>query len=170
MLKKDQIESELQRMKEEIMRELAQRNERVQDEPSVSSLSSKLEHMAKDREETIRILRELAEQVNRLQKVVEENNDMKVQTILPTWGPQTEEPMSEIDVKIIRFIQASKEEMVYADQLKEFMNYKGRNAACARLGALCRKGWLRRYQLGHKVYYKVDAGKATNALIISPPQ
>ena len=37
-------------------------------------------------------------------------------------------------------------------------------------GKLREKGLLERFQLGHKVYYIYDAGKATNILIISPPQ
>ena len=60
--------------------------------------------------------------------------------------------------------------MVCADEVKTLMGYKGRNAACTRLNKLYKDGLLDRYQLGHKVYYKYDAGKTTNTLIISPPQ
>ena len=50
------------------------------------------------------------------------------------------------------------------------MSYKGRNAASARLNKLYRIGLLERFQLGHKVYYKFDAGKMASTLIVSPPQ
>ena len=57
-----------------------------------------------------------------------------------------------------------------SEDIQKRMNYKGRNAASARLNKLYKQGLLERYQLGHKVYYKYNAGKATNPLIISPPQ
>ncbi|HUY70199.1 MAG TPA: hypothetical protein VMV00_01365 [Candidatus Baltobacteraceae bacterium] len=77
-------------------------------------------------------------------------------------------PISGLDAKIIQFIQVKG--MVCADDIKSTMNYKGRNAASSRLNKLYKQGVLERYQLGHKVYYKYDAGKATNLLIVSPPQ
>ena len=79
----------------------------------------------------------------------------------------TELPISVHDAKIIEYIQVKG--MACADDIKLHMNYKGRNAACARLNSLYKRGVLQRYQLGHKVYYKFDAGKATNTLIIYPP-
>ncbi|HVC58599.1 MAG TPA: hypothetical protein VND15_03950 [Candidatus Acidoferrales bacterium] len=78
-------------------------------------------------------------------------------------------PISGLDARIIQFIQVSGK-MVCADDIKSNMNYKGRNAASSRLNKLYKQGVLERYQLGHKVYYKYDAGKATNLLIVSPPQ
>jgi len=60
--------------------------------------------------------------------------------------------------------------MACAEDIKREMNYRGRNAASARLNRLHKQGLLDRYQLGHKVYYKYDAGKTTNTLIVSPPQ
>jgi predicted transcriptional regulator of viral defense system len=79
-------------------------------------------------------------------------------------------PLSDIDAKIINFVQVQHNGMVCADEVREFMGYKGNNAACARLNKLYKDGLLDRFQLGHKVYYKFDAGKTTNTLIISPPQ
>ena len=58
--------------------------------------------------------------------------------------------------------------MACAEDIKNAMSYKGLNAASARLNNLFKRGILQRYQLGHKVYYKYDAGKTTNTLIISP--
>ena len=79
-----------------------------------------------------------------------------------------EVPLSLLDAKILDFVQTHT--MICADDLMKAMNYRGRNAACARLNRLYREGLLERYQLGHKVFYKFDAGKTTNTLIISPPQ
>jgi hypothetical protein len=78
--------------------------------------------------------------------------------------------VSGIDAGIIELIQRSPNNMVCADDVKDKLHYKGRNAACTRLNKLYKAGVLDRYQLGHKVYYKFDAGKATKLLILSPPQ
>jgi hypothetical protein len=61
------------------------------------------------------------------------------------------QPVSGLDAKIMQIIQISG--MACADDIK-----------------LHKLGLLERYQLGHKVYYKYDAGKTTNTLIVSPPQ
>ena len=78
------------------------------------------------------------------------------------------QPVSGLDAKIMQIIQISG--MACADDIRKQMSYKGRNAASARLNRLYKAGLLERYQLGHKVYYKYDAGKTTNTLIVSPPQ
>ncbi|MEM3841297.1 MAG: hypothetical protein QXN59_01210 [Candidatus Micrarchaeaceae archaeon] len=76
--------------------------------------------------------------------------------------------LSEIDTAIIQLIQVKG--MACADDIKSKFGYSGRNGASARLNNLYKLGILKRYQIGHKVYYKYDAGKATDTLIISPPQ
>jgi len=78
------------------------------------------------------------------------------------------QPVSGLDAKIMQIIQVSG--MACADDIKGQMSYRGRNAASARLNRLHKIGLLERYQLGHKVYYKYDAGKTANTLIVSPPQ
>ncbi len=78
-------------------------------------------------------------------------------------------PISELDKRIIQHIQIVG--MACAGDIKKHMNYKGANAASARLNKLYRQGIIERYQLGHKVFYKYDAGKTTKSiLIVSPPQ
>ncbi len=78
-----------------------------------------------------------------------------------------EMPVSELDKRILQFIQIH--DMACADDLKTAMKYKGRNAASAHLNRLHKAGLIERYQLGHKVYYKFDPGKAASTLIVSPP-
>ena len=75
-------------------------------------------------------------------------------------------PLSELDAKIIQILQMNG--MACADDIKRQMDYKGRNAASARLNKLFNMGVIQRHQLGRKVYYKFDTGKTTNMLIISP--
>ena len=84
--------------------------------------------------------------------------------------PQKELPISGIDAKLIQNIQLSGAGMACADDLKEKMNYRGRNAVSARLNKLHNMGILERYQIGKRVYYKYDAGKRTDILIVSPSQ
>ncbi len=76
-------------------------------------------------------------------------------------------PISDTDARILEHVQVKG--MACAEDIQRLMGYKGKNAACARLSSLLKRGVLYRYQLGHKVYYKYDAGKATTTLIISPP-
>ncbi len=78
--------------------------------------------------------------------------------------------ISALDKKILDFVQSSPHSMACADDVRALLGYKGRNAACTRLMKLAKMRLLERIQLGHKVYYKFDAGKATNTLIISPQQ
>lgn len=83
-------------------------------------------------------------------------------------APRLDElPISGLDARILEYIQVKG--MACADDVRQAMKYRARNAACARLSVLHKRGILQRYQLGHKVYYKYDAGKATNTLIVSPP-
>jgi len=168
-LEKDQIEEEILRLKEEI-RELAKRGSRIPDESSIEDIANYIKYLTEERERTNKVLVSLTEKITQLEKKMNETETYEAEQITGSFEPLIEVPFSDVDVKILNFIKASADEMIYADQLKEFMNYKGRNAACARLNALCKIGFLRKYQLGHKVYYKFDAGKATKALIISPPQ
>jgi len=84
--------------------------------------------------------------------------------------PTREIPLSEKDVQIVHLIQLAPDGMACADDIRQRMSYRGRNAASARLSRLCKLGVLIRYQLGHKVYYNYDAGKTTNTLIVTPPQ
>lgn len=75
--------------------------------------------------------------------------------------------LPDTDVKIIQLIQLSHSNIMCADEVQQKLGYKGKNAACSRLNKLYKLGVLERYQVGHKVYYKYDAGKA-NLFIISP--
>ena len=168
-LKKDQIEEELTEIREKI-KELSNRGGRVPDESSSPGVSAYIKYLVEERERTNKLLVSLTEKVSQLEHKI--NNEYEVidnQASTPA-GSQLEVHLSDVDVTIFDFIQISEKQMVCAEQVQKLMNYKGRNAACARLNAMCKIGLLRKDQMGHKVYYRFDAGKATKALIISPPQ
>ncbi len=160
----EQIEKELQSLKDE-MGQLAGRKETVTAESTVPSL---IKQMIDEREKTNRLLGEITAKIGKLEKDIDEIYEGESGPQVDYEAMSREVPLSNLDSRILDFIQSKG--MICADDLVEFMKYKGRNAACSRLNKLYRQGIVDRYQLGHKVFYKFDAGKATNTLIISPPQ
>lgn len=162
--KTEQLEKELQSLKGEIS-QLMGRKEATFSESNMPSL---IKYMIDEREKTNKILIEITAKMERMEKEIDELYDEDDASEYPEIMNNRELPLSDLDAKILNFVQARG--MVCADDLMKSMNYKGRNAACSRLKKLELQGLLVRHQLGHKVYYKFDAGKATNTLIISPPQ
>jgi superfamily II RNA helicase len=168
-LRKDQIEDELTEIKERI-KALSERGERVPDESSSPGIVDYTK-LVEERERTNKLLVGLIDKVAQLERKINSEYEVSAGQSQAANGGRIEEiRLSSVDAKIVNFIETSEREMVCADQIKELMHYRGRNAACARLNAMCKAGLLRKDQLGHKVYYRFDAGKATKALIISPPQ
>jgi predicted nuclease with TOPRIM domain len=154
---KKEIKEELERLKKEISRLNSGDNAYPDDAQEL------IKYMVAERERTNRMLASIAEKIKELSERLDGLDEGAVKLEKPK-----EVPLSYTDAKIIEFVQTKG--MACADDVKEFMHYKGRNAACARLNRLHMLGLLDRYQLGHKVYYKYDAGKAINTLIVSPPQ
>jgi predicted HTH transcriptional regulator len=62
--------------------------------------------------------------------------------------------ISEIDEKIIELIK--KMGKVTAEEIKNAFNYKGKNAASARLNNLCKIGLLKKVHGGKKVYFMLN--------------
>ncbi len=135
--------------------------EKVSAEETSTGLLQLLRFIMDENRKRDNLIRELSDKIDQLYYPEEEAHA----AVEP---PQRGEvPLSELDARIIQFIQVK--DMACADDIKSLMNYRGRNAASSRLNGLFKRGILQRYQLGHKVYYKFDAGKATNLLIVSPP-
>ncbi len=130
-----------------------------------AAFSSLLKYMTDERERTNRLLTSITSKISKLE---EELHSTSYEPAPQYIADRRQVPVSGLDAKILTFIQSK--DMVCADQVRVAMNYKGRNAACSRLNKLYKQGIIERFQLGHKVYYKYDAGKATDILIISPPQ
>ena len=165
--KTEQLEKELRNLKDEI-EQLSSRKSKMPEDNVVSSL---MKQLVEERERSNRLLESITEKITRLEKEIDGREEREVE------GSEIQEfdtinnrevPLSDLDSRILNFVQSR--DMICADDLVKFMKYRGRNAACARLNKLHRQGILDRYQLGHKVYYKFDAGKTTNTLIISPTQ
>ncbi len=178
MRSKNTIENELLRIRKSLKeisevssksKDLVYQNEKSND--TNSNLFALLKYMIDENKKTTLLLRGIAEGIN------------KIETVLNTPLPETEsdseaEPakiaketlLSEADTRIVQTVQLSPHSMACAEDIRKKLNYRGKNAASARLNKLFKMGILERYQLGKKVYYKYDAGKATNTLIVSPPQ
>ena len=178
MRSKKEIENELRSMRGQIASlrtksasEAAAINEKVKAEDAASSMLTLYKVVLESNRQTQMLLKQLSANVETLATEigagVEEEYQSDAIQDAPA-GQARELPISGLDAKIIQFIQVKG--MTCADDIKSQMSYKGRNAASARLNRLYKQGLLERYQLGHKVYYKYDAGKATNLLIVSPPQ
>jgi hypothetical protein len=178
--RKQQIEKELENIRVQIS-QLANKNtdlkeilqEKAKADETGSNLFTLLKYLMDENKKTTMVLKELSDKVGRIdsnfndaENFVQEDPDQVLQeNKLAKYQPIH---ISGLDAKIMQIIQMRG--LTTADDLKKQMNYKGRNAASARINKLYKQGLLERYQLGHKVYYKYDAGKTTNTLIVSPPQ
>ncbi len=159
-----QIEREIQTLKSELAA-LASKKEPVV--PEGSNMAVILRYMTEERERTNKILSSITAKITKMEHDVQQSYTQEENTYDEA-PVRREVALSALDIKIVNYVQSK--EMACADEVKAVMGYKGKNAACNRLNKLREKGLLERFQLGHKVYYKYDAGKATNILIISPPQ
>ena len=167
------IENEVTLLKQEIAK-LTKVNTVPQNTPSGNedSVSALLKYMLEEREHTNKLLRGITERLKKLEEEIDatEGELQEEQQIdySQMKNASREIALSNLDSKLLEFVQSKG--MVCAEDVKTLMNYKGKNAACARLNRLYHAGLLDRFQLGHRVYFKFDAGKTTNNIIISPPQ
>jgi hypothetical protein len=178
MVSRKKIEKELQNMKHQID-QLSTRNieikevvqEKAKSDETGSNLITLLKYMMDENKKTTMILKGMQDQLNSLIDTGYIEQQEGQETTYPQENKLAKtQPISGLDAQIIQIIQRTHGEMACADDIKKQMSYKGRNAASARLNRLYKAGLLERFQLGHKVYYKFDAGKMTNTLIVSPPQ
>jgi cell division septum initiation protein DivIVA len=158
-----QVAKEIEELKRELKEVSVKSHEEV---PAGASFSELLKYLAEERARTNRTLEAITQRMKALEDMVSAI-DLSNQADDYAATASKEIPLSGVDAKLINFVQTKG--MACAEEVKAFMNYKGNNAACARLNNLHRLGLLDRLQLGHKVYYKYDAGKAINTLIVSPP-
>ena len=172
MRSKKGLEKEIQSIKQQIqglssknasMKELV--DGKAKTEETGSNLLTLVKFVMDENKKTTMLLKGISDNLARIEDdltadyTAEEN---------PVQEAAREVPISELDARILQHIQIKG--MCCADDIKAQMNYRGRNAASARLNKMYKQGLLERHQLGHKVYYKYDAGKAAKTLIVSPPQ
>ena len=179
MRSKKQMETEIQGMKAQIARLAgpASKNEsmeallseKAKSDEIGSNLLSLFKYMMDENRKTNMVLKGMHDKLDRMESELHADSGQEDQRDLKENKRfAKEQPVSGLDAKIMQIIQISG--MSCADDIKKQMSYRGRNAASARLNRLYKLGLLERYQLGHKVYYKYDAGKTADTLIVSPPQ
>ena len=175
MRSKNDMKNELITLKKELARLKTKETEienlmssRESSEKMSSNLLTLIKFMMEENKNTRTLMQHMFEKMAKLEDELGTEYIEEQQPVQSAPGSR-EVPVSDLDRKIIQFIQLK--EMACADDVKKHMSYKGRNAASARLNRLYRQGVIERYQLGHKVFYKYNAGKTTNnILIVSPPQ
>ncbi len=92
--------------------------------------------LLEERENTNRILKNVLARLDELEK----GTPMEEKTLLP-----------EVDEQILGFVK--EQGKVTAENVREKFEYKGKNAASARLNKLCGIGLLKKKQVGKKVYF-----------------
>jgi len=137
-----------------------------------TSLAALVNYLVAERERTNKMLEGVMERIKMLESELESEDEAigeqeSTQAIESPFAGVKEIPLSATDAKVIEYIQTKG--MVCASDLQNYMHYKGKNAASARLNLLYKQGILDRFQMGHKVYYRYNAGKA-NQILITPPQ
>jgi hypothetical protein len=154
----EDIEKELEKMKYEV-KKLSLTHGELDKNADIQSL---ITYLIDEREKTNKALERITQKIVTLEKEFEntgaDDGHRPLDKVL----------LSDVDAKIINFVQT--QDMACAEDVCKFMNYNGKNAASARLNKLHKERLLERFQLGHTVYYRFDAGKTTETLIISPPQ
>ncbi len=149
-------------------KELLVKNEKV--EETSSNLFALIKYMIDENKRTTMLLKGISESMARLENGLHDTYYEEEAAVTDEGVARgaREIPISSLDAQIIKTVQVL--DLACADDVKKAMNYKGRNAASMHLNKLYKMGLLDRHQLGRKVYYKYDAGKATETLIVSPPQ
>ena len=105
-----------------------------------------LYRLAKEREASNSMFKQISEQLERIASLLQK-------------GPATQEVksiISDIDQKILAHVQRNGK--VDAEEIQSIFQYRGKNAASARLNDLYEKGLLKKGRAGKKVFYWVNAG------------
>ncbi len=145
--------------------------EKAKAEETNSNLFLLLKYLMDENKKNTMLIKNISDTIERLANNIEGVDEGKEEDVaIPAQkeAKQQEIPLSALDAKIIEYIQVKG--MCCADDIKAIMSYKGRNAASSRLNSLYKRNLLQRYQLGHKVYYKFNADRLTDSMLILPPQ
>lgn len=122
---------------QEIERDIQENVDKFRDPVVLGEMIYKL---LEERENTNRILKNLLTKIERLEKQGPSPVEEVGEPLLP-----------EVDAKILEFVQETGK--VTAENVRNRFQYKGKNAASARLNRLYELGLLRKKQVGKKVYF-----------------
>ena len=157
-LMKDLIESHREEF-EQLTGELSETVRSMRDPVAIAQM---LFSIAEERKSTNLIIRELNAKFDQINQKIEELNKRLDELLHEDKSSLTSQPshpsLSERDTEVIEFIK--EKSIVCAQDLKDKFNYKGQNAASARLSKLYHQGILEKIYRGRKVYYALKKQKS----------
>lgn len=106
------------------------------------SLAVAILHLSEKIENNNRLIMTLIRRIEQLEKSLEQVKEEEIEQIL-----------SDVDEKIVNLVK--EKGRVTASDVKAELNYKGTNAASARLNKLCSMGVLKKQYAGRKVYFSL---------------
>ena len=131
----------------EIRSDLEQNMEKFRD-PMI--LGEMVYRLLEERENTNRLLKNILAKLDLIEAKI--GHGSITQKISPAIQAAMEEPMlPEIDEQIMSFVKEAGK--ATAEEVRVKFNYRGKNAASARLNRLCDIGLLQKQQVGKKVYF-----------------
>ncbi len=107
--------------------------------------------LLEERENSNRLMKTLLARIEKLEKRIEELSSSKSKETVQKEEVKEEILLSEADEKIVEII--SKKGKATAKEIAKEMNYKGANAASARMNRLYENGILKKKRIGKKVYF-----------------
>ena len=111
-------------------------------------LGSVMYKAGRERERTRHMFEKIMERLDRLEHKIEGLEAGKI-----TVPKQQERLLGDIDEELVTFIR--RKGFACADEVQSHFEYKGKNAASARLNRLCEFNLLEKQQAGRKVYFRV---------------
>ncbi len=102
--------------------------------------------LLEERENTNRLLKNILQKLDSIEAKM-----AKAPEAAPLAATVGDQLLPEIDEQIMGFVRAQGK--VTAEEVRAKFNYRGKNAACARLNRLCDMGLLQKQQVGKKVYF-----------------
>lgn len=152
---KDSSEAHKQEF-EEAVGNISQAVQQISDPVAIATM---LYSIAEERKSTNLLIREINGKLDRfeqlmqkLDSVYENLESLKLQIEEePAERQYATSELSERDEEVLAYVK--KNERVCAEDLQEKFNYRGRNAASARLSKLFKEGKLGKVFVGRKVYY-----------------
>ncbi|PIZ99808.1 hypothetical protein COX84_00575 [Candidatus Micrarchaeota archaeon CG_4_10_14_0_2_um_filter_49_7] len=110
-------------------------------------LASLLYTSKTEREHTNKLFLTLVQKLDQLMKRIE-----RLELLLAGKGGSEETLLPDIDQRILECIKQKGH--MCAEEIQKRFNYRGTNAASARLNRLCKQGVLEKMQVGRKVFFK----------------
>jgi hypothetical protein len=125
--------------------EVAEATQQIQDPVAIGMM---LYQIAEERKSTNLIVKELNAKIDGLMSKISQLEEAKAQPQVPQSSG-----LSDRDLEVLEYVK--KGGRICADTLREKFNYKGKNAASARLSKLFHEGMLEKEYAGRTVYYKI---------------